>query len=148
MAKRKSKDRNKEKTGDLIKDIPIEKKVGVSNLDKKVLFSFEFLQENSYNYCEKADYFHKLLSRLTKLSQIEWRTVRTSGKHGFGTEKIRLDQIRYKDHPSIITKDMDSLVVFRASGDNRAMAGVCIGPVFYVIYLEPEFNDLYCHGSK
>lgn len=45
-----------------------------------------------------------------------------------------------------VPKGMDSLLVFRATGDNHVFLGYREENVFQVIFIEYQFGDVYQHG--
>lgn len=84
------------------------------------------------------------LERLQKLSEYGWKAIMTSDKHGFGTEKIPVKQIKCS-LPSIITPDVQHLLVFRAKGNNLPFLGLREKNIFHVLYIEPDFGVVYNH---
>lgn len=120
------------------KEWPVREKNGIS-------FSFEFLQDASYTKCHDSGFFIKFLSRLKSLCQLGWNEINRSYKHSFGYEKIPVSCLK---SGLALTKDIDYLFVFRATGDNHAFLGFREGNVFMVVFIESEFGDIYDHGSK
>jgi len=90
-------------------------------------------------------FFHSLLMRMQKLSELGWKGIRLSGRHQFGMEKIPIKQLRPKVLPRIVTPDVEELDVIRATGDNRPMVGLQEGKIFHVIFIEANFGDVYNH---
>lgn len=105
------------------------------------LFCFKHL-----NCKPKGDYkfYANFIVRLSKLSNISWNVIEKSPRHGFGTEKIPISNIKPK-LPNFITPDVKNLLVFRASGDNRPFIGLRDGNVFHIIFIEEKFGDVYDH---
>lgn len=110
------------------------------------LFSFRWLQDYSIDGCRDAKFFHDVLMRMQKLSELGWDGIRRSARHSFGMESIPVGQIKPKVLPQIITPDVKNLHVLRAVGDNRPMVGLQHGKIFHVIFLEANFGDVYNHG--
>lgn len=117
----------------------------LKNDPPKIAFGFSALYEISYtDATKKGDFFIRMLSRLKKLSNITWAQAETSGRHSFGTEKLPVtrlnDGVRLR-----VPAGMDSLIVFRATGDNHAFLGYRDGNVFQIIFIEYKFGDIYKH---
>ena len=130
-----------------IKKIKQEEKINkssLSNIDYPV-FCFKHLQDCSIKDCKNADFFKKFLFRLKKLCDLGWKEIRQSDRHSYGAERINIDQVNPTKKPSILTPDVEKLIVFRATGDNHAFLGIKKEPVFHVIYIEAEFGEIYRH---
>lgn len=123
----------------LKKEQPVEKVVGKSD---SISFSFDLLHEVSYTDCEDAGFFIKFLQRLKKLCSIDWNVINTTQRHSFGYEKIPISLIK-KDVN--ITKDINFLFAFRATGDNHVFLGFRDGNVFQVVFIEHTFGEIYNH---
>jgi len=108
-------------------------------------FSFKHLQTKPSNPKDKRDFYSEFVERLKKLSGITWDEIDSSPKHSFGTEKIPIKQIK-PQLPAFITPDVTCLTAFRATGDNRPFLGIRKGNVFYVIFIEERFGDVYGHS--
>lgn len=75
-------------------------------------------------------------------SRFTWAELRTHQRHGLGSEKIP----RWKIKPSIPEKfKADDYIVYRHHG-NLPFAGLIIKDVFYVLWIEKSYNDLYDHS--
>ncbi|WP_295728496.1 hypothetical protein [uncultured Muribaculum sp.] len=112
------------------------------------LFSFKYLCDVSYPACSDSKFFRDFLSRLAKLSELGWAEIRQSAPHSFGMEPIPVKQMVHKAKlPGFVSADAD-LHVFRAVGDNRTFAGLQVGKIFYIFFIEAKFNDIYPHGKK
>ena len=105
------------------------------------VFCFRHLQT-----LEKSDYkfYADFVERLKKISSLNWNEILVADRHGFGTEKIPVTQIK-RMLPRFITPEISDLIVFRANGDNRPFLGLRNGSVFHIIFLEEKFGDVYNH---
>lgn len=111
-----------------------------------LVFGFAELRPISYINGEKdGKFFIQYLERLKKLSGIDWNTVNISSRHSFGLEKMPIKSLS-SSAQSLAPAGMDSLIVFRATGDNHAFLGYREGNVFQVIFIEYQFGDIYSHN--
>jgi hypothetical protein len=110
---------------------------GVSTDDSHPLFSFQYIDRIEFQCCGDE---HKaaLSNKVVLLSQLTWRELRQSTRHGHGFESIPIEQIRGR-FPSIITEDVAQLHVFRYHG-RHPMIGLKMDKVFYVIFLDYNFS--------
>lgn len=143
--------KGKEDSTTIIKNIVDEKKINTRDIETLAgidypLFSFRWLQNYSFDKCEDSKFFRHFLLRLQKMSELGWKSIRVSGRHQFGMEKIPRDRICLNAFPSIVTPDVTKFDVFRAVGDNRPMVGLCQGKIFHVIFIEAAFGDVYRHN--
>ncbi|WP_243231514.1 hypothetical protein [Flavobacterium pectinovorum] len=84
------------------------------------VFCFKHLQTApNKDYKFYADF----IERLKKLCNLSWNQISVAQKHGFGTEKIPVNQIK-PEMPKFVTPDVTDLIVFRANGDNRPFLGL------------------------
>ncbi|MGB0879209.1 MAG: hypothetical protein ACPGTO_01435 [Polaribacter sp.] len=134
MSKKRLKPRKSEK-----------KKINTSSLtETKIdypIFCFKHLQIN-FNGDNK--FYFDFIERLNKLSNLSWKQINLAHRHGFGTEKIPVGQIK-PDLPNFITPDVKNLLVFRASGDNRPFLGIRKDNIFHIVFIEERFGDVYNH---
>lgn len=110
------------------------------------LFCFKYLQEVSFPGCKDVQFFTKLLTRLQKLSELGWKQIRTSQRHGFGMEKIPINKIKPCLSNSLITDEVTELHVFRATGNNHVFVGLQEKHIFHIIFIETTFGDIYDHS--
>lgn len=82
------------------------------------------------------------LIKWAKRSSLTWDDLARHGKHGLGYEKIPTSQIR-PEVPEMYCED--KVMIFRHEG-NHAFAGFRAGDVFYVLWIEVNYGDLYDHG--
>lgn len=111
------------------------------------VFCFKYLQPCSIKDCHEPKFFFHFLERLQKLSNIGWKEIRISYRHGFGTEKIPIEKIK-PQLPTFVTPEIKHLIVFRADGDNRPFLGLINKnkKLFHIIFIESQFGDIYDHN--
>lgn len=80
---------------------------------------------------------------LFKRRGMTWTEIQQAPKHGLGSEKMPASSIRATIPRAF--SDMDDFLVLRYSG-KLPMAGVRVGDVFHIVWVEPQFGDLYDHG--
>lgn len=105
------------------------------------LFCFKHLQTKPK---EDFKFYADFIERLKKLCNLSWKEINVTQKHGFGTEKIPVKQVK-PELPKFVTPDVTDLTVFRANGDNRPFLGLRKNNVFHIIFLEEKFGDIYDH---
>ncbi|MDR2145227.1 MAG: hypothetical protein LBE91_02040 [Tannerella sp.] len=130
-----------------IKDIHDDNNIEKENIEKYGYpkFCFKYLQEVSFNKSNDFYFFIDFLLRLKKLSELGWNEINKSDRHSYGYELISINQIRQNKLPEIITKDMKTLTVFRANGQNKPFIGIRNGDIFHIIFIETNFGDVYNH---
>lgn len=112
---------------------------------EKPVFSFEYLEDKLLAKPKRnQDLYRDLLVRLKSLSQLGWNEINKSQRHGYGYEFIPTVSFIPK-MPAVITPDTDKLMVFRADGANHVFAGFRRDDVFFVVFVEADFNQLYRH---
>ena len=112
---------------------------------EKIAFSFAELRSFSYiDNKHDSKFFMSFLDRLKKLSSVDWNTINTSARHSFGLEKIDTKCLTSaaRNH---VPEGMDSLLVFRATGNNHAFLGYRDGNTFQIVFIEYNFCDVYEH---
>ena len=111
-----------------------------------ISFGFKELRDISYTKAKKdSDFFIDYIKHLRQFCQLNWNDVRTTQRHGLGTESINVDSLKdgaRKQVPSGLTK----LLVLRTTGGNHAFLGYRDGSVFQVLFIEYQFGDVYNHG--
>ncbi len=115
--------------------------------DSYPVFCFKYLQTHSVKDCTDHKFFFEFIFRLKKLGDLGWKTIRTSDRHGYGTEKIPIKSIKPTHLPKIVTEDVTHLIVFRATGNKLPFLGLQMpnSDVFQVIFIETTFGDIYNH---
>lgn len=125
-------------------NIPEESRISLVSDDTPLFcftyFDHEILKKNKQH---NTDLCFCFLERLQKLSNLGWKAIMTSDRHGLGTEKIPIKQIKCS-LPSIITPDVQHLLVFRAKG-LLPFLGLRDKNIFHVLYIEPNFGVVYDH---
>lgn len=109
---------------------------------QRISFSFDQLHDASYTDCTEVAFFIHFLQRLKKLCTLDWDKINKAERHGFGYEKIPLKQIKKGIN---ITRDINYLFAFRATGDNHVFLGYRDGNIFRVLFIESKFGDIYNH---
>jgi len=108
------------------------------------IFSFEYMLEGSGYSVACCDKDHKaaLMSRLFKLSQMNWQQIRLADRLGLGSEKIARDSLK-PPIPKRVTEDADFLAL-RYNG-KHPMVGFRDGRTFNVLFIDHTM-DVYPHG--
>lgn len=126
------------------KQTPIAQPIGSNS--EKLVFGFSELKDISYIKGEKdGKFFICFLSRLKKLSLLDWKTVSVSAKHSYGWEIMKVDNMTDAARTKV-PAGMDKLLVFRATGDNHVFFGYRNQNIFEVIFIEYAFGDIYRHN--
>lgn len=108
------------------------------------VFCVKYLNTSNIKNCKDFKLLRDLPIRLHKLSELGWKKINNSQRHGFGMEKIPVDQIK-PNLPSCITPEVKDLFAFRASGDNRVFVGIRTDNVFHILFIETSFGNIYEH---
>lgn len=115
------------------------------------MFSFKHLDRSLYAGHADASFFVGLLDRLREISRHAVKECWVAGHHTvIGTEVLPLETFA----PAVQRaardgfEEVERLTVFRAAGDNRAMAGMLLGGIFYIIGIEARINTLYRHSKR
>ena len=124
---------------------PTAASVKVEIQQDNIVFGFSEIRPFSYIDCRNdSGFFISFIERLKKLSSLTWKVIGTSGRHSFGLEKIETKYLTpgAKTH---VPNGMESLLVFRATGDNHAFLGYRDGNTFQIVFIEHDFGDVYKH---
>lgn len=109
------------------------------------IFSFEYLDERFIEKSKAADGFYRdFVLRLRALGRLGWNGIRRSGRHEYGRESIPVAQMK-PQMPSAITPDVTHMDVFRANGAKNVFAGFMRDDIFFVVFIEGKFGELYDH---
>jgi hypothetical protein len=111
--------------------------------DQSPKFSLNFLRDGFDVHALDAKGQAAFAKTLQKLARMKWKELITAGRHGHGTEHVTVGQI--KAPIPLQFADQEKFMVFRYNG-MLPMAGVRVGDVFHVLWIEPEFGRLYDHG--
>lgn len=110
-----------------------------------VAISFRFLQKG-WGFDELSE--EKLRSFITKWerrSQFTWKELATHPRHGLGKEKI--PQRAIKPAIPLPFTDVSQFDVYRHHG-NLPVVGCKIENVYYPIWIEAHYGDLYNHSGN
>jgi hypothetical protein len=111
--------------------------------DESPKFCLHFLRDDFDVHSLDASNQAAFAKSLQKLSASRWKDLIVAPRHGQGSERIPRGQIRAPIPPRF--QDQDKFLVFRYNG-KHPMAGVRVDDVFHVLWIEPQFGDLYDHG--
>ena len=111
-----------------------------SNLSKD--FSFD---HKDFSY----DHYSSFCQSLIDISGKNWNESYKAGKHSrIGIEHLELNRFKKNnDINRLIDENEEKLTIFRYHG-NLPMAGLRKEDIFYVIFLESKYDDLYIHDGK
>lgn len=108
-------------------------------------FSFKELRDISYPKAKNdSDFFVDFIQHLRNFCILNWNELRTTQRHGLGTESIEVDSLK-EGARSMVPSGLKKLLVLRATGDNHAFLGYRDGSVFQVLFIEYRFGDIYNH---
>lgn len=109
-------------------------------------FGFKDLRDISYVKAKNdSGYFVDFIQHLRKFCALNWNDIRTTQRHGLGTESIDVDSLKEGAKP-LVPSGLAKLLVLRATGNNHAFLGYRDGSVFQVLFIEYNFGDIYNHG--
>ena len=107
------------------------------------VFSFAYLQDASLKKCGNVEILKNLLIQLRKISSLNWGVLDQTQRHGLGYETI--DQKAIK--PAIPDEAAGTrLLAFRGAG-MLPFVGYRNEEVFYILFIETKFGDIYNHGK-
>lgn len=110
-------------------------------------FDFTELRPISYSKAKRdGEFFIKFLERLKKLGNLDLKSIYASDKHSFGMEKMKADNLT-SSAKQYLPAGVNSLTVFRATGDNHVFLGIRNKNIFQVMFVEYKFGDVYNHGK-
>lgn len=119
----------------------------VSKVSVSTAIFFGFADLIDYSFCDNrrdGKFFVDFLQRLRHLSELGWKEIDVSHRHCYGYEKIPVDSLK-KSARNKLTKDVRTLLVFRATGDNHVFLGYRDGNTFQIVFIEYNFGDIYNH---
>ena len=110
--------------------------------DGHLLLSFRHIQPrfgvDALSERQRSEFLLKWFKRC----QFSWTDLGIHDKHGLGYEMLARKSFRPSIPESLFR---DKYMVFRHDG-NHPFAGFKAGDVFYVLWVEAKYNDLYSHG--
>ena len=106
-------------------------------------FCLRFLQRGFDVTNLDKDLRADLALTLQQRSSLTWTELRQAGRHGQGYELLPRQSLS-APIPAAFA-DRERFHVFRYSG-KLPMAGVRVGDVFHIVWIERRFNELYDHG--
>lgn len=128
----------------IIKQQTVEQE-SIGKQPEKVVFGFSKLKALSYTEAKNdSDFFICFLDRLKKISDLDWNTIMTSQRHGFGKEFIEVSSLKISAQ-NLLSEDVKKLMVLRSKGDNHPFLGIREGNIFQVLFIEYQFGDIYTH---
>ena len=114
---------------------------------KDLSFGFGDLRDASFIKAKNdSDFFIDFIFHMRQFCKMNWNDVRTTQRHGYGTETIDVKCLNdgiMSQVPTGLTK----LLVLRATGNNHAFLGYRDGNVFQVLFIEYRFGDIYKHSK-
>jgi len=123
--------------------IPLKSRSTLDSFNDEPFFSFKYLQDTSIKDCDNADFLKEFIFRLQKLSKLGWKQIALSQRHSFGMEKLPREIIKPQLPPEITPET--PLFAFRASGNNLPFVGIRKDNIFYIVFVETKFGDIYKH---
>ena len=106
------------------------------------LLSLRYLQPRFGTQALSSDQCRSFLEKWAKRSMFTWLELSRQGRHGLGYEMLPHSQIHPRP-PEFLRRD--EYMIFRHEG-NHPFAGIKIGDVFFVLWIEARYGDLYAHG--
>lgn len=95
-----------------------------------------------------ASQLASLLGQLGRLSQLEWKEIYTSGKHGLGSEFLDEGKLNFFVPESIDKDHAGRPIALRCGDGKKAMVGKRVGDVFQLLCVECDYGDAYDHGGS
>lgn len=114
---------------------------------QKVVFGFSEIRDVSYVTARNdSHFFVDYIHHLKSFCNMTWNEMRTTQRHGFGSETIGVNKLTQKALQRI-PSGLRKLIVLRATGNNHVFLGYRDGNVFQVLFIEYRFGDIYAHGA-
>lgn len=115
----------------------------VSDHDTHPSISFRFIQ-NGWGTGQLTDkQRQQLLHKWEQRCAITWKDLGQHPKHGLGSEFLPVAKIKPQIPPQF--QGQDRVRVYRHEG-NGALAGFKVDSIFYILWIEAKFGDLYDHS--
>ena len=113
----------------------------IPSTQKKPIFSFEHLQDDYCITLCKSDDKLAFVNTLRKLSKLTWSQIRSTHRHGLGSEKIYRDSLRVIIPPQI--GDDVTFIAIRFSG-HKAMIGYQEARILHIVWFDRDYS-IYSH---
>ncbi len=129
------------KSGQASRDIKPSASSVTNYNEREVVFSFKYLN-NEFNNKLQDDDRKALLKTLHKISQLKWKEVHGSHRHGLGSELIKekndeiKEIVRKKDN----IKDDLKAIAFRYKGKKKPMLGFRKDNIFFIVCLNCTYK--------
>lgn len=117
-----------------------------------IIFDFSELRPISYIDAKKDNsgasrFMLGMLERFQTISQTTWAAAITAHHHTkVGIEKLKKSSMT-RSAQERLPDDVSELIAFRSTGDNQVMAGIRIGNVFKVFFIEYRHGDISLHNK-
>jgi hypothetical protein len=109
----------------------------ILDLDYPV-FCFKHLhKKHDLDKCEDTEK-KSLIEKIVTLSQLSWKDIQNSPRHGLGSEKIAISSIK-PSCPPFITDDVKHLLAIRFDG-MKPMLGHRNKFIFHILFLDRDFT--------
>jgi hypothetical protein len=115
-----------------------------STNDEHPKFCLAFVNPEFDVKCLPTDQRADFASTLQVKGSLTWNQIAKAGRHKQGCEYLLAERFPI---PPPQFADREKFMVFRYSG-LRPMAGARVGDVFYILWIEREFGELYDHGGS
>lgn len=125
----------------LQKDLPQQ-----SAEEERPLFSFRYLNMEVSVKKGEEKVFRKFVARLQKLSDMTWKDVNTSDRHGYGWELIDRDSLKPKKSLPRQLSDIEKFRVFRYDSENHPFVAFVKDCTIYPLFIEANFGEIYKHS--
>jgi hypothetical protein len=106
-------------------------------------FCLRFLVPGFDVHASSAEKQAAFARTLQKLASFRWMDLKLAPRHAHGSELLPAREFKATIPPRFQAEP--KFMVFRYHG-NLPMAGVRVDDVYHVLWIEPEFNQLYDHS--
>lgn len=113
------------------------------SIQDKPIFSFHYLQDSHCISRCNTEQKAAFADTMRLLSKMTWQEIKSSHRHGLGSEKIP----RHQFYATIPNQVADDEVLLSIRFYRRApMVGIRRNQIFHIIWFDIDF-DVYNHGS-
>lgn len=117
----------------------------IKEVRQNISFGFGDLRDVSFTDAKNdSAFFIDYIQHLRQFSNLTWNDVRTTQRHGYGTETIAVSCLK-QGVRQLVPTGLAKLLVLRATGNNHAFLGYRDGNIFQVLFIEYQFGDIYKH---